>query len=107
MVYRVIGLHGGEHALITMGGRSAVTEVAKRATLSAAPAIEAIPKVFMIAMVVCYYRNCCASDNVVVKKVSRGGKWCVSGRIVPAKTEREKRKDQRALDCKTNGKKQR
>ncbi len=34
---------------MTMGGRSAVTEVAKRAPLSAAAAIEASPKDFMIA----------------------------------------------------------
>jgi len=34
---------------MTMGGRSAVTEVAKSAVLSAAVAIEAIPNPFMIA----------------------------------------------------------
>jgi hypothetical protein len=33
---------------ITMGGRSALTEVAKKAPLSAAAAIEAIPKDFMM-----------------------------------------------------------
>ena len=35
--------------LMTMGGRSAVTEVAKRASLSAAAAIEASLKDFMMA----------------------------------------------------------
>ena len=33
---------------MTIGGRSAVTEVTKRAPLSAAAAIEAIPKDFMM-----------------------------------------------------------
>ena len=33
---------------MTMGGRSAVTEVAKKAPLSAAAAIEAIPEDFMM-----------------------------------------------------------
>jgi ABC-type hemin transport system substrate-binding protein len=34
---------------MTIGGRSAVTEVAKKAPLSAAAAIEASPKDFMMA----------------------------------------------------------
>ena len=35
--------------LMTIGGRAAVTDIAKRAPLSAAAAIEATPKDFMMA----------------------------------------------------------
>lgn len=53
---KIVGLQGRQ-TLMTMGGRSAITDVVKSAPLSAAAATEAMLNVFMITDMCMYYRN--------------------------------------------------